>query len=195
MKTQGTAGQPVALMSLAPRLSPGSAPVHYVVISGRPSNPEVPYTLTVTSRLLDLDEEAEPNHRPDNATSLRAGTETQGSMRATIGPGDTDMFALSESLEPATLDVTIDTPVGIDVAVEVSTGAGAILGTVDSGGMGAAESLAAISVGPSSIVLVEVVGKPSKKPVSSAAYRLRWSLDLAALPEPSPDSDPLPPEE
>src|SRR5262249_10881766 len=156
-------GEPVTLRSLAPRITAGSAPVHYVFVAGKPSSLDPGYTLTVTSRLLDLDEEAEPNDRTSSATPLRFGAEDQGSMRAMIGPGDTDVFALSESPAAGSLDVAIDAPPGIDLAVEAIAGNGATIGKADAGGAGAAETLAALPVAHGTIVYLKITVKPDKK--------------------------------
>ncbi len=200
MKGQGKPGEPVTLRSLAPRVTAGSAPVHFVLVAGRPSSHEVPYTLTVTSRLLDLDEEAEPNDRTSSSTQLRFGEQAQGSMRATIGPGDTDIFALSESSSAFTLDLAVDAPPGIDLAVEAIASNGSTLGKADAGGVGVAEALGALGVAHKTMVYLKVTAKPDKKGVSPAPYQLRWSVTEGAAPAPpvagpSPDDDPLPPEE
>ncbi|HVK74131.1 MAG TPA: hypothetical protein VM734_12465 [Kofleriaceae bacterium] len=202
MKGQGKAGEPVLLKSLAPRVAPGGAPVHFILIAGRPSSHETPYTVTVTSRLLDLDEEAEPNDRTTNATPLRFGGEEQGSMRGLIGPGDTDVFALSEATAAATLDVAVDAPPGVDLVVEAIASNGASLGKADGATAGGAETLAALPVAAGAAVFVKVTAKADKK-ATAGPYQLRWSLTAGAPArtagpgddDPMPDEDPLPPEE
>ncbi len=192
----GLPGQPLVLRSLAPRLDPGEAAVHYLKVSGKPSNPDVAYTLTIGARLLDLDEEAEPNDKPATATPLRYGAEDQGTMRGVLAAGEVDLFALSPSSGPRQLDATVDGVAGLELVCEVVTAAGVALDKGDHGGVGAGEdATAAIATGTAAYV--RITAKPSKKPQPPAPYVLRWSSTYggpAAPPAAAPD-DPLPPEE
>lgn len=190
----GLPGQPLSLRSVAPRLDPGQAPVHYVKVSGKPSDPGTSYTLSVSARLLDLDEEAEPNDKPALATPLRYGGDDQGSMRALIGPGETDVFLLSSSSGPRQLDATVDGVAGVDLVCEVLLGAaGTSTGKGDRGGPGAGEDCTGlVPAGGESYVRITV--KPSKKPIAPVEYTLRWSSAPGGLPAAAAD-DPLPPEE
>ncbi|HVV82272.1 MAG TPA: hypothetical protein VHE35_04305 [Kofleriaceae bacterium] len=193
----GVPGQPLTLRSLAPRLDPGQAPFHHLKIGGKPSNPDVAYTLTVTPRLLDLDEEAEPNDKPQTATPLRYGADEQGSMRGELGPGEVDVFELSPSSGPRTLDATIDSVAGLDLVCEIVSSTGAALGGKgDGGGVGAGEDCSG-AVPTGAEAYVRVSAKASKKPQAQAAYTLRWSSSgSGGAPPPAAGSDdPLPPEE
>lgn len=192
MKVQSTAGKPVELARLVARAERGGA-VRYVSLAGRPPNPDLPYSLTVTGRLLELDEETEPNHRVAQATPLRPDEAGQGSMRATIAPGDTDLFALPPAPRPAMLDLAADAPAGIDLALAVVGARGEVVTKIDAGGPGAAESAAAVPIVGDGAWFIEVTGKPSKGLVDAAPYRLRWSLTQPSAPDPA--DDPLPPEE
>lgn len=196
MKSSGAAGEAVTLKSLAPRLTPGEAAIHHVRIAGKPANPGEPYSLTIATRLLDLDEEAEPNDRTSQSNGLRFGVEDQGAMRGEIGPGDTDVFSLTGSPSTSTLDLALDAPPGVDLTVEAIAENGSILGKGDRGGPGAAESLA-VTAPAGTLVYLKVVAKPDKKPRANAPYQLRWSLTAGAAPPAAPpsDEDPLPPEE
>lgn len=195
MKTTGGVGEAVSLTSLAPRLVAGEAAVHHVRISGKPANPEDPYTLTVATRLLDLDEEAEPNDRTSQSNGLRFGVEDQGAMRGKAGPGDKDVFSLSASTAAMTLDLALDAPPGIDLAISATAESGVALGKADRGGAGAAESLS-VPVPAGTMVYLELSARPDKTPRASAPYALRWSLtEVAAAPVPGGGDDPLPPEE
>lgn len=200
MKSTGAAGEAVALKSLAPRITPGMAAVHHVRISGKPANPEQTYTLTIASRLLDLDEEAEPNDRTSQSNGLRFGAEDQGSMRGEIGPGDTDVFSLSASPAAAAFDLALDAPPGIDLAIEAIAENGSTLGKADHGTAGAAETLS-VPAPAGTLIYVKVTAKADKTPRPDAPYQLRWSLTAGGAPPPAPpgdplpDEDPLPPEE
>jgi hypothetical protein len=197
MKSTGAAGQAVAVKSLAPRLTAGMAAVHHVRVSGKPANPEQAYTLTIATRLLDLDEEAEPNDRTSQSNGLRFGVEDQGSMRGEIGPGDVDIFSLSASPSAATFDVAIDPPPGVDVAIEAIAENGSSLGKADRGTAGASETLS-VGAPAGTLVYVKLTAKADKTPRAGAPYQLRWSLTGGGAPSPRTpptDEDPLPPEE
>ena len=200
MKTSGAPGEPVALKSLAPRLAAGAAAVHFVKISGKPASPDATYALSIATRLLDLDEEAEPNDRTSQSNGLRFGVEDQGAMRGEIGPGDTDVFSLSGSPTAGTLDVAIDTPPGVDLTLEAVAENGSVLGKADRAGAGGNESLQ-VPAPAATLVYLTVVAKPDKKARADAPYQLRWSLSSGSPPpapptgDPMPHEDPLPPEE
>jgi hypothetical protein len=196
MKTAGAAGQPLTLTSLAPRLVAGEAAVHHIRVAGKPANPTDPYTLSVATRLLDLDEEAEPNDRTSQSNALRFGVEDQGAMRGRVAAGDKDVFALSASLSAMSLDVALDAPPGVDLAIHAIAESGATLGKADRGGPGAGETLA-VDVPAGTLVYLELTAKPDKNAKGAAPYQLRWSLTERAAPPPTtpPPDDPLPPEE
>ena len=192
----GLPGQPLTIRSVAPKLGPSEAPFHYLEVGGKPSNPDAAYTLTVTARLLDLDEEAEPNDKPALASPLRYGAEDTGSMRGLLGPGEVDVFVLSPSSGPRQLDASIGGLAGLDVVCEVLTPSGAVQGKADRGGLGAGEDCSgAIATGAEGFI--RITAKPSKKPLAPVEYTLRWSSAPSSgdgAPAAAPD-DPLPPEE
>lgn len=187
----GQPGQPLTLRSVAPRLDPGEAPVHYLKVGGKPANPDVAYSLTVTARLLDLDEEAEPNDKPELATALRYGAETEGTMRGRLGAGEVDVFALSPSSGPRVLDAAVDGLAGLDLVCEVLVAPARSVGRSDGGGVGASES-ASGQVPAGAAAYVRVTAKASKKPVAPVDYTVRWTSSSSAAVS---DEDPLPPEE
>ncbi len=189
----GLPGQPLLVRSVAPRLDPGEATIHHVKISGKPSNPDVGYTLTVTARLLDVDEEAEPNDKPATATTLRYGAEDEGTMRGALAAGEVDVYALSPSSGPRQLDATVDGVAGLDLVCEVLGASGASVDKGDRGGAGAGEDATA-PVPSGAPAFIRVTAKAGKKPVPPAAYVLRWSSSVGGPPAATPD-DPLPPEE
>lgn len=195
VRSTGGPGQPVVLRSLAPRVSPGEPTVQFIAISGKPANPDAPYQLDVVSRLLDLDEEAEPNDALDRGNPLRYGAEEQGTMRGELGPGDVDRFALSPPAAAGSFDVVVDAPAGLDLVLEIT---GAATGKADRGGPGVAEQLLAIAVPAHGTIGVKISAKPDKK-AGPGAYQLRWSLSQPSGADAPPlapgDEDPMPPEE
>ncbi|MBK9031858.1 MAG: hypothetical protein IPL61_11120 [Myxococcales bacterium] len=187
VRQTGAAGAALTLRSIAPRVAPGEPTVQYVKVSGTPPNPDATYALTIRSRLLDLDEEAEPNDAVDRANPLRFGTEDSGTMSGQLGPGEVDRFALSPSLGFATLDVALDAPAGVDVTLTASGGAKG-----QGARSGARIQLSSLEVVPGQVVTLSVMGKGGKG-VVAGPYQLRWSLSAPSAI--APDVDPMPPEE
>lgn len=193
VRSTGAPGAPVVLRSLAPRVAAGEPTVQFIAVSGKPANPDASYQLDVTSRLLELDEEAEPNDAADRGNPLRFGSEDQGTMKGEIGPGDVDRFTLSPAPGPSTFDVVVDAPAGVDLVVELT---GAASDRSDRGGPGAAEQLTDVFVPPNAAIGVKVSTKG--KGGATGAYQLRWSSSAgggAPSPATDPDGDPMPPEE
>lgn len=193
VRTTGAPGAAVTLRSLAPRVPAGEPTVQFIHVSGKPANPDATYQVEVTSRLLELDEEAEPNDAAGNP--LRYGSDEQGTMRGDLGPGDVDRFTLAQVAATATFDVVIDAPAGVDLIAEVT---GAAAARSDRGGAGAAEQLS-VTVPAGGTVVLALSAKPDKK-AASGAYQVRWSLSAGGGPalvpgEADPDEDPMPPEE
>ncbi len=188
VRQTGAAGAPLTLRSIAPRVTPGEPTVQFVLVSGAPANPDATYQLTVGSRLLELDEEAEPNDTDDRASPLRFGTEDTGTMRGELGPGETDRFALSPSPGPGSLDVVVDPPPGVEVTIALAGGASG-----QGGPLGDRAQLSAAPVAAHQPVIVVLTGK-GKKGTPAGPYQLRWSLTTGAAP-PVVEDDPMPPEE
>lgn len=189
IRSTGAPGQPVTLRSLAPRVAPGEPTVQFIAVAGKPANPDVTYQLAVTSRLLELDEEAEPND--DRGNPLRYGSEEQGTMKGELGPGDVDRFELSPPSSAASFDVVVDAPAGVDLVLEVT---GAASAKADRGGAGAGEQLVGVTVPAGSALGVRVSARPDKKG-AAGAYQLRWSLSEPSAPPMPSEDDPMPPEE
>lgn len=180
---KGVKGMTVALPAIAPRQPEGAAPFHYITISGDRSNPEAAYTLTVRGRALDLDQEVEPNDKPDVAQAL---TEDHGTVHAQFVAGDVDCFAFAPNGDAQALVFTAVPPDGVDAVVEVS-GATGLLSKTDLGGAGADEK-AEVTI-PSGVTASACVSfKPVKAdPGAARDYDVEYSLE--------PAEDELPPEE
>jgi hypothetical protein len=188
----GAAGAAVAIKNLAPQVAPGEPAAHYVVIGGKPAS-GVAYQLTVISRVLDAGAEAEPNDRADRANPLGTVDDDTGTMRGELGPGQRDHFVLAPRAAAAVLDLAVDGPPGLAVALTVTGGA---IGTgTRSGDRVAATGLA---VAPGQPVVIALSAPKGATP--AGPYRLRWSLSPPAVDEPTapdepdPGDDPMPPE-
>jgi hypothetical protein len=203
---KGAKAGPVSIESLIPIVGPDQPPWHYVKISGDRSNPESPYELRFTTRLLDADEEAEPNDDPAKATPLRFDTvATSGAMRATYVAGDVDRFVLDAQPEAVLLDVGVEPPPGVDIKLEIAALGGALIAAGDAAPAGKRERLSGVAIPAGTAAVVSVlVAKPAKGDGGELrAYRLTWSFAAGDLPmppeEPGPGTDEygdeLPPED
>jgi hypothetical protein len=184
---KGSKGGPVAIKSVVPALAGGAPPWHFLKISADRSHPEMTYELRFTARLLEEDEEQEPNDDAERATPLVAG----GQMRATYAGGDVDRFVIEAQSEAQLLDVAAEAPPGIDVELVVGVAGQPPLATASAGGAGVKESLTGVALPAGSPIVVTVSAKTNKKvdPGGEARpYRLTWSMVPAA-------GDPMPPEE
>jgi len=189
---KGAKDGPVAIRSFVAATGEGAPPFHYIKISADRSNPADAYTLKITPRLLDLDEETEPNDVPEKASALRtaaAGTDS-GTLRAQYVSGDVDHFLLDASPTPTLLDVTVEAPEGVDIIVEIRAQGGAGLGQSDAGKAGERERLSGVTIPAGTPVVIAVKAKPGKGDSGEPReYQVRWSLS------PADDSAPMPPEE
>jgi hypothetical protein len=181
---------PVAIRSLVAAPAEGAPPFLHVKVSADRSNPGDAYTLRVAPRLLDLDEEAEPNDSAERATPLRAAGAESGTMRASYGAGDVDNFAVEATAGPLLLDASVEVPGGVDFALEARGPGGALLGSADTGKAGERERLSGVVIPAGATAIVTVSAKVAKGDTGDArAYQLRWSVS------PADDTPPMPPEE
>jgi hypothetical protein len=178
--------EPVAVRGLVPA---EGEPHYFVKVHGRRSNPVDPYVITARTRLLDLDEEIEPNDDADSANPLRESTAvSDGRRRGYLAPGDVDVFRLEAVGEAVLLTLSVAPPSGLDVAVTVRSDRGDELGAADAGKVGAREELVGLPIPAGTAVIVEIRGTGG----SDQPYELRWSVqpDDRFLPEPTdPDDD------
>jgi len=186
----GIKSGPVSVKGLVASVADGQPPFHYIKISGKRSNPIDAYSLHVAGRLLDLDEEAEPNDTPDKATPLRATPNAaSGTMHAVHVAGDVDWFGLDPADGATILDVTVDPPPGADVTLTAKDDGGKTLATADAGGAGVRERLSGVMIPAHTAVRIEVAVKPDKQDTGEPReYQLRWSVSPS-------DGVPMPPEE
>jgi hypothetical protein len=108
LSRKGGKGGPVVIRSLVAAQAEGAPPFLHVEIAADRSNPVDAYSLKVTPRLLDLDEESEPNDTPERATQLRVAGSESGTMRASHAAGDVDTFVIAATAGPLLLDATVE---------------------------------------------------------------------------------------
>src|SRR5262249_42926120 len=113
---KGPRGGPLVVRGFVPQVPAGAPPFHYLTVKADRSNPETAYQLRVTAKLIAPDAEAEPNDTPDTAMVMPLDRKV---LHAHWSTGDIDCFAIPPEDAPRTLDVSIDTPSGLDLAIDV----------------------------------------------------------------------------
>jgi hypothetical protein len=98
--------------------------------------------------------EKEPNDGPESALVIDRSSVVEAALGADAQKPDEDWYALKAGV-PRTVDLTVTTPMGGDVAVEVMDATKATLATINAQGPGGAERLPNLDV--SGTVLVRVV--------------------------------------
>jgi hypothetical protein len=190
---KGGKGGPVAIRSLVAAPVEGAPPFLHVKVGADRSSPVDAYTLKVSPRLLDLDEESEPNDTAERATPLRVAGAESGTMRAAYTAGDVDTFAVEASGGPLLLDASVEVPGGVDFGLEARGAGGVILGTADAGKAGERERLSGVVIPAGTTAMVTVAARPIKVAGGDSGeprpYQIRWSVS------PADDAPPMPPEE
>ena len=161
-------GSPLLVRGLLPVIPEGAPPFHYVTIKGSASNPETPYTLHATAHVVGTDEEMEPNDLVDKPTEMNPERTV---VHATWTPGDVDCFALQPAQVERTVDITIDTPAEIDLAVELLA-EGKSIGSSNKGGKGVIEKLS-VKVPPNVKPVIRV-----KNPDANASAEAKYDLSV-----------------
>ncbi|MCA9676503.1 MAG: PPC domain-containing protein [Kofleriaceae bacterium] len=188
---KGDKGGPVVIQSIVPSIAPDQPPWYFVKIAADRSNPEVGYDLRFTTRLLEHDEEVEPNDDPARATPLRFdGVATSGTMRAGWVTGDVDRFLLEPQPDAVLLDVGVEPPPGVDLSLEVALADGAMIAAGDAAGPGKRERLSGVAIPAGQGAIVTVKAKPTKQDSGEVRpYRLTWSFTPGELPMPPEETD------
>ena len=136
---KGPRGAPLVVRGFVPALPQGAPPFHYLTVKGDRSNPETAYQLRVAAKVIPPDAEIEPNDTPETAMPVPADRKR---LRAHWSAGDVDCFAVPPEDAARTLDVSIDTPGDLDLAIDLLV-EGKLVAKVDHPGKGAAERLTA----------------------------------------------------
>lgn len=131
-------GAGLVIRGLAPVVSQGAPPFHYVAIKADRSNPEAAYQLKVTGRPQGTDPELEPNDAPDKAMPIPA--ERTVISDASWTPGDVDCYAVAPEASARTLEVHVNTPAASDLRLELYAN-GKSVATADQKGKGVDEKI------------------------------------------------------
>jgi hypothetical protein len=136
---KGAKGAPLVVRGFAPAVPQGAPPFHYLTVKADRSNPETAYQLRAVAKVIPPDAELEPNDTVDTAMAVPADRK---GVRAHWSSGDVDCFALPGEEGAHSLDMSIDMPNDLDLAIELFVD-GKIVAKVDHPGKGAAERLTA----------------------------------------------------
>lgn len=151
---------------------------YHVQVSARRSNPMDAYQLRTSTRLLEPEDEIEPNDEPGDAQVLELDGHAAEVMRqGHLTPSDQDRYALTAGVEPISLSVTCTPLSDIDVKLEVTID-GATLGSSNEYRQSGKESLPDLQVpaGRTAIITVSGAGELA----GDAGYR------LSVISEPAP---------
>lgn len=157
---KGARGAPLVVRGFVPAVPASAPPFHYLTVKGDRSNPETAYQLRATAQLIAPDAEIEPNDTPETAMAMPADRK---SLHARWSTGDVDCFAVAPEDTARTLDISIDMPSDLDLALDVLID-GKLSSRADHPGKGAAEKLVvAVPAGARAVVRVhsEVPGDGS----------------------------------
>jgi hypothetical protein len=154
VRRKGSRGAALVVRGFVPAVPPGAPPFHYIAVrdpttkdgQGRDpvpadrSNPETAYQLRVIAKVIGPDAELEPNDTPE--TAMPVPTDRK-SLHAQWSTGDVDCFAVPPEDTARTLEVSIDMPNELDLAIDLLVD-GKLTGKSDHPGKGAAEKVTAV---------------------------------------------------
>jgi len=136
---KGPKGAPLVVRGFVPAVPQGAPPFHYLTVKADRSNPETGYQIRVVAKVIQPDAESEPNDTIDTAMPVPADRK---SVHAHWSAGDVDCFAVPDNEGARSLEISIDTPNDLDLAIELFLD-GKVVAKVDHPGKGAAERLTA----------------------------------------------------
>jgi hypothetical protein len=113
---KGARGAPVTVRSLLPAVAAGAPPYFYLVVRGDRSNPDTPYAIKVSARVLEPDTETEPDDTLDHPFAVPADRTL---VHASLTPGDTDCFALPVTAAARDVDITLEPRGDVDLVAEL----------------------------------------------------------------------------
>jgi hypothetical protein len=136
---KGAKGGPLVIRGFIPAVPAGAPPFHYLTVRADRSNPETAYQIRAIAKVIPPDAEIEPNDTPE--TAMAFPSDRKG-LHAHWSTGDVDCFAIAPDPAGRTLEVSIDTPNDLDLAIDLLVD-GKLVTKVDHPGRGAAERLVA----------------------------------------------------
>jgi hypothetical protein len=132
-------GAPLVVRGFQPIVAPSSPPFHYLTIKGAGSNPETPYQIRVTQKLIPTDAEVEPDDALDKPFMMPPDRTI---VHATWTPGDVDCFGVAPANVPRTIDALV-APSDFAAVAELVLD-GKVVATANKGGKGAEQKLTGV---------------------------------------------------
>lgn len=166
------------------------AEFYLVRIRSKGSNPELPYTLRVTSADRPVGREAEPNNEIATATVLPG---TGGSLilgSGELSRGDRDTFQLTASPENRVLEVRLEGRSGVDFTLAVLAESGATLATSADAPKGILEVVKQVNVPAGSSPRIRIAAKSLSVPTE---YTFSLTLASGQAPAMHPSQVVVPP--
>jgi hypothetical protein len=136
---KGPRGGPLVVRGFVPQVPAGAPPFHYLTVRADRSNPETAYQVRAVAKVIGTDAEIEPNDTPETAMAVPSDRK---SLHARWSTGDVDCFAVAPDDAARSLEISIDTPNDLDLAIDLIVD-GKQVAKVDHPGKGAAERLVA----------------------------------------------------
>jgi MFS family permease len=175
---KGPRGAPLVVRGFVPLLPQGAPPFHYLTVKGDRSNSETAYQLRAVAKVIAPDAEIEPNDTPDTAMPVPADRK---SLHAHWSAGDVDCFAVAPEDAARVLEVSIDTPNELDLAIDVLV-EGKVVAKVDHPGKGAAEKVSApMPAGAHAVIRVRGADAPGGAVRAGSRHRILAVLALTNL--------------
>lgn len=206
LRRQGEKDGGLAVRNLVPVTASSGAESdghhYYAKLTAKRSNPVDTYRLRMATRLIDLDEELEPNDQADSATPLRGelGEEpggqprgqqdvqaSEGKRRGFLTIGDQDFYRIEAGAAPVLLTVEVTPGDELDPSVTIAAESGT-LAMADAGKRGEREYVAAVRIPAGQRATVQVSGRGGLG--TGAAYALTWSLEPAGPDAPADPASP-----
>jgi hypothetical protein len=131
----------------------GAPPFFYLVVRGDRSNPDTPYAIKVTARVLEPDTETEPDDTPEHPFIVPPDRTT---VHASLTPGDVDCFALPVTAAARDVDITLTPRGDVDLVAELLVDGKPVAKSDQAAG--AAERVRG-KVPANSVAIVRVTGK------------------------------------
>lgn len=182
------------LVPVAEEDAPGPEPrFFYARLEGKRSSPLDAYRMHVATRLLELEQEIEPNDDATSAMLLHESpiVEGVGKRVGFLEAGDVDQYRLLPAEEPVLLTVEVVPRETVDVTVTVLV-AGETKAMGNAGAKGGKEYLAEVSIPAGQAAQVQISGTGGLG--DAARYDVTWSVTPAS-PERAPEEEPMPVEE
>lgn len=196
LRRKGEASSGLSVRNLVPVTEenpPGPEPrFFYARLEAKRSSPIDAYRVHVATRLLELEQEIEPNDEAASAMLLHESPIVEGVGKRTgfLEVGDVDQYRLLPAEDAVLLTVEVVPREAVDVTVTVLV-AGETKAMGNAGAKGGKEYLAEVSIPAGQAAQVQITGTGGLG--DAARYDLTWSVN-PAVPEQAPE-EPMPVEE